>query len=119
MFHTSHLLPTKFSPKLLFLKALTFYLNKFLNKLNNKFRNNLSNLCYFCYSKKPFIIIIEFFCQKYRLPYSHPNILISLISQALISPYLIHSVNPPSTHCVEGGEFRPGGDLLHWIAVFT
>ena len=61
-------------PKKNFLTALTYYLNKFLNKVN--------------------------------IPYSQRNILISLISQALIGPYLIHSLHTPLF--AGEGEVDPG-----------
>ena len=115
-FHTSHLLPTQLSLKINFLTALTYYLNKLLNKLNNKFLNNLCNLCYFCCSKTCFFLIVEFFCDKYRLPCSQQNILISLISQALIGLYLIDTMRPlflPEREGLSQGYLFQGGCSFH------
>ena len=59
------------------------------NKFHNStYCNNLCNLCYFCSSKMYFLMTVE-------LPCNQLNNTISLISQVLIGPYLIHSVHPP------------------------
>ena len=111
-FYSSHLLPTQFSLKINFLTALTYYLNKFINKFNNEFLNNLCNLCYFSCSKTYFFLIVEFFCDKYRLPCSQQNILISLISQALIGLYLIDTMHPhflPEREGLSQGYLFQGG----------
>ena len=78
---------------------------------SNKFPNSLNLL-------PVFFIILEFFCQKYRLPYSQCNILISLTSQVLIGPYLIHSVHAPPSfqlegRLIQGVTFFRGLQLLH------
>ena len=78
---------------------------------SNKFPNSLNLL-------PVFFIILEFFCQKYRLPYSQCNILISLTSQVLIGPYLIHSVHAPPLLSARG-TVNPGGDLFQGFAAFT
>ena len=102
-FHTSYLLPTLFSLKTNFLTAI----------------NNLCNWCYFCYSKMSFFMTKEFFCQKWRLPYSQHNKLIPLIF-LIIGQYLIHSVRPLSFCWGEGWLsyqiFKKGG--LDSVSVF-
>ena len=58
---------------------------------NSHYCNNLCNLCYYCCSKIYLFMTVE-------LSYNQHNNTVSLISQVLIGPYLIHSVHPRPPH---------------------